>query len=316
MRDLPEVAVCVVGPGFVDLAARADDDAVRRVALRVLAETAFDVTPADVDRLGVRSGQAELAAELVELLRREQRVAAGQRVGDEEGTRRCDLRDALVVHVGDLGIHLERVVEAVVAECADRDALVGTLQVVGRLVVVQLALALHEVRTRDDEVEAVRVENAEVREAALRQRRRATACPIGRRCPAERTVVGVAEARKNRVDLTITCVQRYVTVAVRGIRADHHRDVGREAVGDVVLRQVETGITRQVEDAVVVFRLVERVLVVERKAFEVALRDEVDDAGNRVRTVGCGCATGQDFDAIDECGRDLVEVGAESGLLW
>ncbi len=86
MRNLPEVAVCVVGPGFVDLTARADDDAVRRVALRILAETTFYVAPADVDRLGVRSGQAELAAELVELLRGEQRVTAGQRVGDEEGT--------------------------------------------------------------------------------------------------------------------------------------------------------------------------------------------------------------------------------------
>ena len=41
------------------------------------------------------------------------------------------------------------------------------------------------------------------------------------------------------------------------------------------------------------------------------VQHEIDDAGNRIRTVLRGCTVSQDFDAFDGTGRDAVEIRHE-----
>ena len=54
--------------------------------------------------------------------------------------------------------------------------------------------------------------------------------------------------------------------------------------------------------------MVAGILVVDLDAFEVLFHDEVDDPGDRVRTVGCGGAAGQDLDPFDQRAGHLVDV--------
>ena len=55
--------------------------------------------------------------------------------------------------------------------------------------------------------------------------------------------------------------------------------------------------------------VVEAVLVVDLHAFEILLHDEVDDAGDGVRTVHSRRAAGDHVDPVDQGGRNVVEVG-------
>ena len=62
----------------------------------------------------------------------------------------------------------------------------------------------------------------------------------------------------------------------------------------------------------VVVVLVEAVLGVEADALEVGVHDEVDDAGDGVRAVDRRGAAGQHVDAVDDRGRDDVDVGGRT----
>ena len=64
---------------------------------------------------------------------------------------------------------------------------------------------------------------------------------------------------------------------------------------------------------VVLAVLDEAVLGVEADAFEVLLHDEVDDAGEGVRTVHGRGAAGDHFDVVDQGGGDGVQVGDRQG---
>ena len=50
-------------------------------------------------------------------------------------------------------------------------------------------------------------------------------------------------------------------------------------------------------------------------AFVIVLEDEVDDAGDGVRTVHRRVAAGHDVDALDQVGRDGVDVDGDTPVL-
>ncbi len=51
-------------------------------------------------------------------------------------------------------------------------------------------------------------------------------------------------------------------------------------------------------------------LSVDLEAFEVALHDEVDDAGDGIRSISRGGPSGDHFDTIHQSGRNLIEIGS------
>ena len=54
--------------------------------------------------------------------------------------------------------------------------------------------------------------------------------------------------------------------------------------------------------------LADPVLAVEAQAVEIVLQDEVDDPGDRVRSVHRGIAAGDDIDTVDQIGRKRIDV--------
>ena len=119
-------------------------------------------------------------------------------------------------------------------------------------------------------------------------------------------------------------VRDEIAAAIARVHADDDAALAAEAVGDVARGQLElrrvgggaagddlpqargTGAT----EAVVV--LVEAVLARDLHTFEVFLGDEVHDARDGVRTVHGRRTAGEHFDALDQLGRDLVEVSGRA----
>ncbi len=271
------------------------------------------------------------AAESGGLLGRHERVVAVDLAGVEEVAARGDLRDRRVIVEHQLRVDVGVVGQLVVTHCTEGVATVRTLEVVGRaeVVLVEARVVRPEgvAGRRVDRERAARV--AALIEVAWVARRRAAATVRQRRGGVagrgERARREVAVALQHFVVVADTGVGRDVAAAVFG--ADAHQDVelGATAVGDVVARQAELrrigrraalDHVTQLDGAVaieVVLVLVEAVLGVELHALEVLLHDEVDDAADRVRAVHGRGAAGQDFDALDHRGRNLVEVGRRVG---
>ena len=87
------------------------------------------------------------------------------------------------------------------------------------------------------------------------------------------------------------------------------------AVADVLRRRLDlAGRQQALHQFIVLAVLIGPVLGVDLQAFEVALHDEVDDAGDGVRAIGRRGAAGQHFHPLDQLGRDLVEVGRGVGI--
>src|SRR5690606_25564568 len=158
-----EVRERVVAPVVIDLAANAGQRAIRGVPQIVDAGTSFHAAAPDVERYDVFGAGT---AERVELLGRQERVRAVDRIGHEEGTGGSDLREAPVVHEHELGVALEMLVYRVTAEDAARVALVRALEVIQRAEVVRGAVPFDELVALDGVVGV-----DEVREQALRVRR-------------------------------------------------------------------------------------------------------------------------------------------------
>src|SRR5262249_16742627 len=144
----------VVVEAFPGRATNASDRAVAPELTRVLTAAAFNVTTQDVDVLenvrtdaGLVEGRrsrdiARRAADRGAFRRRQQRVAAAQSVGVAEVARRSDLRHRLIVREHQLGVELGARAEVVRAERAERIALIRTLEVVRRLEVVLVEVAV------------------------------------------------------------------------------------------------------------------------------------------------------------------------------
>ena len=75
---------------------------------------------------------------------------------------------------------------------------------------------------------------------------------------------------------------------------------GRNGVVELAHQTLQVGV------AVVVPVLAE--LAVNLEPFEVFLHDEVDDARDGIGTVCRGRTAGDDFDALDEAGGNLIEI--------
>ena len=96
----------------------------------------------------------------------------------------------------------------------------------------------------------------------------------------------VAVAEVERVGIRIFGSDRDVTATVGEVGAPHTGDELRRAIA--ALR--DAGLAAQ------------------RQTVVVALEDEVDDTGNRVRTVNRGVTAGHDVDTLEQVGRDGVHV--------
>jgi len=132
-------------------------------------------------------------------------------------------------------------------------------------------------RARTGEAEA-----AEVRRRSRRRAARVVGCGEGMRRE-------IARRAEDAGTMGIFAVDREVALAIARIHAEQEARVVLVAVAVIGRRE----------------------LAVDRHTLIVFLEDDVDDAGNRVRTVHGRCAAGQDFDALDHRGRDLVGVDVQ-----
>ena len=114
--------------------------------------------------------------------------------------------------------------------------------------------------------------------------------------------------------------------------ANRDRAVDRAPVPVAARRNAETGETRvdalldQIarrhgRDGVqhvrtVIAMLVHRPIAVEPDTFKMGVHDEVDDAGDRVRSIHRRSAAGEDFDPLDQRSRDQVDVACLAGGVW
>ena len=317
----------VVGPALCDIATRTDECTERCVVELGLATTAFDIAAPDVQRHGairIRGG----AADRSELLRAQERIVAVDRGEIEEAAAGRDLRDRAVVGEHQLRVDVGERRQLIVSHRAQAVARSGTQIEVLRAEVVLI-------RGIDERAEVARalvhgeVEGwprsagvpAEIGERAGECRARTAASERRRRVGGERARRVVAVALQNLFTVLVGRVRRDIAAAV--FSADAHRQ-GRlnfVAIGHVVIRQRElrrVGLGTLSDDvaqrdcartAEIVVVLIEVVLKVDLHTLEVLLHDEVDDAGDRVRTVDSRGAAREDFDALDHCGRDLVQVG-------
>ncbi len=165
------------------------------------------------------------------------------------------------------------------------------VEAVGRREVMEAAREGRVVAVRGDVAEGAVAQAAEVFtvrcvEQVTRERRR--------RAPRAR-IRHAADARR-RI-LRLIPVGRADAVLLEA--ADVHEEV--PAVGAAAERDV-AGPGLAVADRVVA------VVGVQRKAVGLLLRDDVDDARDRIRAVQRRGAVGQDLDAIDDARRDRVEI--------
>jgi hypothetical protein len=137
----------IVVPGLGDLAANAKQSAERNVLEPLLASTAFDVAPRDVQRnardlVAVVIQRTAILADERQLLRGEQRVVAVDRIGIEEVAARGDLSDRLVVREHQLRINVRGLGQLIVAERSQRVAPIRPLVVIRRAEVVQVGVCI------------------------------------------------------------------------------------------------------------------------------------------------------------------------------
>ena len=87
---------------------------------------------------------------------------------------------------------------------------------------------------------------------------------------------------------------------------------GEHSVTTAVSKVAAHGDARTPLDGVAVFHR-GAVLAVDFNAFEIVAHDEVGHTGHSVSAVGRSCTAGDDFNALDECRRDRVDVDCATG---
>ena len=313
--DVGALVVEVVPPAFGEVAPHPEHAAEGRVADVVLPGAALDVPAADEHRLLVVRRQPVSAAQRVELLGGQERVAATQRVRHEEGAGGRDLGHRPVVHEHELGVGLGAVAEVVGGEQARRPALVRTLEVVERAVVVGGAVAGHEPVALDLVVEALlaaRPQQAEVRKGAPGLGGRAgTPGAVG----AQGARAVVPAALQDRLDVAVRGVDGDVAPAAAEAGPRDQRGVRDVAVPDRPVGGLIAGLAHDPLPApVAVAVLVLAELVLQLHALEVVEQAEVHNTRDGVRPVGGRGAAGQHVDGLDQRARDLVDVRADAAV--
>ncbi len=125
----------------------------------------------------------------------------------------------------------------------------------------------------------------------------------------------VALRLQQRVFLLVADEDHGIALAVGEVAAHQQVDVLDLGVGALVAGHREVAAVCRVGGrTAVLLVVVELVVAFDLNALEVVVHDEVDHAGHGVRAVDGRCAAGQDFDALDQRGRDLVQVGR--GVAW
>ena len=111
--------------------------------------------------------------------------------------------------------------------------------------------------------------------------------------------------------MPIAQVDHRVALAVVKVRAHDRGEIRGLSVRYRARRYGKAGCLEILNRAAVVLRvIVEAIVRIKTKTFEMIVHFEVDDARDRVGAVHRGCAAGQNVDLLDEVGGNLVEVRA------
>jgi hypothetical protein len=111
------------------------------------------------------------------------------------------------------------------------------------------------------------------------------------------------------VGVAIAQVRRDVARAVREIPAHQHVEVAVAPIPDRARgRRIAELPHQALHECVVIVVPVLTGLAVDLEALEIALHDEIDHTGDGVRTISRRGAAGDDFDAIHEASRNLIEI--------
>ena len=330
-REVVEVSVlvddlAVLPPGIVvplpveEIALDADHEAVIGVTGNVLPSATLNVPAADEHGLGVAGRDVERRLERG----RQQRIFEGERKDlagpAEEHAARRDLQHGLRIHELEFRVHANVREGVVVRERVEEVALVGDLIVVVR---TEVELVRRGVEGSDG---AGGVGDREARGRApvgvypLKTPGKAGRGPqadkfLLRR--GDRAGAEIAAALQDGVALLPFEVDRGVALAAGEVAAENHAEVLRLAIEADVARDAECrrvglcaerhlrgnagGIALLVVVAVAVPR--------ELDAFEVVVHDEIHDPGNSVRSVDRRRTARQHVHALDQRGRNRIEVG-------
>ena len=285
------------------VAAQAEDAAIAFVVGVIVPRTASRIAQRDDHRSALRVGEADRGADLVAFGRRQIGVRAidAERHREGRGGRQADVR--LVAHEHEFAIDFGGVGKFEVGEQIGVDTLVGRLQIVGVAVVeaVGTAIGAQAVPRRSIEREAATHRTRRgIGELKLCGRRRArqragVAGGGGVEVAGRKVAGGGADAVDRPIadeggDVAATAGevlaerQRYALLAAVLVVAAIGRGAG--GAGDAADRIV-VGVREQTRSGI------------ELETVEVALQDEIDDAGERVRAVDCRRAAGDDVDALD-----------------
>ena len=289
--------------------------------------TRTDVVKAEADRgltvERVPEGRASRGAHRVQVeqtagLVVEERAVDEQRSRNARRSRREFLAD-VVAHEREFRIGFDAVSELVVAIGANQVTLLRKLEVVVRREVVEVGRILEGPRTATGRVEDVA--RAACGEGAGRRGRRTlrdeaeftTARKAGRRRDAgrvRRTDITTAGAARNDTAVTACTLGEFTLVLEHGITTGVVGEHGHRTAA-IVERRTDGSVE------LVTGRIAaagQRVAAADLETFNVA-QLEVDDTGDRVRTVNGRGAAGHDFDAAQQELRDGVEVDDLVGIV-
>jgi hypothetical protein len=238
------------------------------------------------------------------LLRRQEGVVAVDRAGVAEVARRRDLRVGVVVHEHGFDIRMRARCDLVIGEGAERVALVRPLEVVVRRE-VERGRPRHELVAVDLEVSDVG------QERAGRRGTRAAAAEGAVRLRSERAVRIVTRRFQHRILVAVGRIGDDMATAVVERSAEHARNILRPTVHAVAVRRKEPAgrVGREDLRIRVVVVLEHARLAVDAEAGERRVEDEVDNAGDGVRTVDRRGAAREDVDPLDQLVRNEVDVG-------
>ena len=192
-------------------------------------------------------------------------------------------------------------------------ARIGPLKVIRGRVVVGPAVPVRELVSLDliEErwpriISGPDLAGAEVGKQALGDRARADA-PLKIGAQIATGVIPVAQ--ENLSAVTPGRVGGDIAAIAAQVFPQDERDVGHLAVrGGVVGNAIALTGNQFFQGAVVIIVLMLAELIIQLDALEIVDHDEVDHAGDRIRTIGHRGAAGQDIDALEQSARNLVDI--------
>ena len=297
--DVARIPVPVLGNGA--LQAGSDSPRIPAVVVRPVEHLVLAAPEGDrgdiVGRIGVRVAKRDRVAH------RHRNEGVGDRDADALQCRavveigvgereRLDLGARLHLRIGDLGIGLYRVAQLVIEQTGGEVALERRCNPADGVAVEPRA------RARDQGVRRIKREKAATLKGVL-----ADAVDVDE---LEAALRGEARIGARTADVVETVLRRDRALARQQAAILIVCEVADERPAVVGAEAGAGGDGAQISRVVAL--LGDPVLAPELDAVEAVLEDEVDDAGDGLRAVDGRCAAGHDLDAVDEVGRDVVEV--------